>query len=136
MKRSILLQGIAQRSLDRHRIYRRSALLNQPIATLTPLEFRADLRTPRVLPVSFSARGFRRSWPSTESDKIAALTGRRERRPFVPQNRTVDFLWGYGIVRTATTGCASIYTPRVYIRSVRSQLDEVVFGLRLSISTR
>lgn len=68
-------------------------------------------RPPRFL---FSARLPARSWPSTESDKIAALTGRRERRPFVPQNRTVDFLWGYGIVRTATTGCASIYTAHIH----------------------
>lgn len=124
------------RLIDTGFIDSRTALLNQPTDDCDAVDLNTvgisrrpshATRPPRFL---FSVlRLPARSWPSTaESDKIVALTGRREPRPFVPQNRTVDFLWGYGIVRDAT-GCASIYTAPCILRAFSTWRSWVWAGL-------
>lgn len=66
-------------------------------STLTPLEFRDDLRhgTRRLRFLLSELPEW--SWTSPESDKIVVLTGHKW-RVFVRQNRTVDFLWDTGMV--------------------------------------
>ena len=102
-------------------------------STLTPLEFRGDLRHGSL---SLSLKRLRFLFDElpeqrvlghpSESDKIVVLT-RHKWRPFVRQNRTVDFLWD-----TATVLCKPQLDalPHVSDLSARGRVRSQLHGAR------